>query len=156
MISPEQPHAISVVYFGMADGCLLSRLAIAASPCLPVMRGRPFQILAAGHRNCALASFEEKSPATKGIAMEPSEDRAMRALGRTLRMWSLIRMLPVRRLLPLQSPLLKLFATQADLTEDQLVKLGLKHLHRMHGLNRTRDKKPRKIADVAVDDGPKR
>lgn len=60
------------------------------------------------------------------------EDRTMRALGRTLRMWSLITLWPVARLLPLQKPLLKLFNDHPNCTEDELLKLGLKYLHSAH------------------------
>jgi len=53
----------------------------------------------------------------------------MRALGRILRTWSLIKSVPLRSLLPLQAPLLQLLSTRPNLSEDQLVVLGLKHLY---------------------------
>jgi hypothetical protein len=53
----------------------------------------------------------------------------MRALGRVLRTWSLIKSVPLRSLLPLQAPLLQLLSTRPNLPEDQLVVLGLKHLY---------------------------
>jgi hypothetical protein len=53
----------------------------------------------------------------------------MQALGRIMRTWSLITMVPVRHLLPLQSPLLAVLAGKPDLTENELVVLGLKYLH---------------------------
>jgi hypothetical protein len=58
-----------------------------------------------------------------------AEDRVMRALGRILRTWSLIKLMPMRDILPLQKPLLKLLSTRSDLSEDQLVALGLKQLY---------------------------
>ena len=53
----------------------------------------------------------------------------MRALGRILRTWSLIKSVPLRSILPLQAPLLQLLSTRPDLSEDRLVVLGLKHLY---------------------------
>jgi hypothetical protein len=53
----------------------------------------------------------------------------MRALGRVLRTWSLIKSVPLRSILQLQAPLLQLLSTRPDLAEDQLVVLGLKHLY---------------------------
>jgi len=53
----------------------------------------------------------------------------MRALGRVLRTWSLIKSVPLRSILQLQAPLLQLLSTRSDLSEDQLVVLGLKHLY---------------------------
>src|SRR5262245_43030473 len=53
----------------------------------------------------------------------------MRALGRVLRTWSLIKSVPLCSILPLQAPLLQLLSTRRDLPEDQLVVLGLKHLY---------------------------
>jgi hypothetical protein len=58
-----------------------------------------------------------------------SDERVMRALGRILRTWSLIKSVPLRSILPLQPPLLQLLSTRPDLPEDQLVVLGLKHLY---------------------------
>jgi hypothetical protein len=58
-----------------------------------------------------------------------SDARAMQALGRILRMWSLIKLIPVRDLLPLQLPLLKLLSSRPELSEDELVVLGLKNLY---------------------------
>jgi hypothetical protein len=58
-----------------------------------------------------------------------SDARIMRALGRTLRVWSLIKLIPVRELLPLQPPLLKLLSARPASTEDEMVALGLKHLY---------------------------
>jgi hypothetical protein len=58
-----------------------------------------------------------------------SEERDMRASGRVLRTWSLIKSVPLRSILRLQAPLLQLLSTRPDLSEDQLVVLGLKHLY---------------------------
>jgi hypothetical protein len=61
--------------------------------------------------------------------MSSHDARVMQALGRIMRTWSLITMTPVRHLLPLQSRLLAMLTGQRDLTENELVVLGLKHLH---------------------------
>jgi hypothetical protein len=53
----------------------------------------------------------------------------MRALGRVLRTWSLIKSVPLRSILQLQAPLLQLLSTRPDLSEDRLVVLGLKYLY---------------------------
>lgn len=53
----------------------------------------------------------------------------MRALGRVLRTWSLIKFVPMSAILPLQAPLLRLLSARPDLSEDQLVALGLKQLY---------------------------
>lgn len=61
--------------------------------------------------------------------MNTSDDRVMRALGRILRTWSLIRMMPTERVARLQSPLLELLSNRPDLNEDELVVIGIKHLY---------------------------
>lgn len=61
--------------------------------------------------------------------MSSHDARVMQALGRIMRTWSLITMTPVRHLLPLQSRLLAMLTGQRDLTENELVVLGLKYLH---------------------------
>lgn len=61
--------------------------------------------------------------------MNTSDDRVMRALGRILRTWSLIRMMPTERVARLQSPLLELLSKRPDLNEDELVVIGIKHLY---------------------------
>jgi len=58
-----------------------------------------------------------------------SDDRVMRALGRILRTWSLIQMMPTERVALLQSPLLELLSNRPDLNENELVVLGIKHLY---------------------------
>jgi hypothetical protein len=58
-----------------------------------------------------------------------SNDRVMRALGRILRTWSLIQMMPTERVMLLQSPLLELLSSRPDLNENELVVLGIKHLY---------------------------
>jgi hypothetical protein len=78
------------------------------------------------------------------------EERAMLALGRTLRMWSLINMLPIASLLPLQPALLHLFTTHPDSTEDELVKLGLKHLYKKRHLSRAKNNLTLSRNEVAV------
>lgn len=61
--------------------------------------------------------------------MNTSDDRVMRALGRILRTWSLIQMMPTERVALLQSPLLELLSNRPDLNENELVVLGIKHLY---------------------------
>lgn len=61
--------------------------------------------------------------------MSTSDDRVMRALGRILRTWSLIQMMPTERVALLQSPLLELLSKRPDLNENELVVVGLKHLY---------------------------
>ena len=71
----------------------------------------------------------------------------MRALGRVLRTWSLIKSVPLRSILPLQAPLLQLLSTRSDLPEDQLVVLGLKHLY--SSLNQPKGDRPT-VADLDI------
>lgn len=61
--------------------------------------------------------------------MNARDDIVMRALGRIVRTWSLIRLIPTQELLPLQPSLLNLLSKRSDLTEDEMVALGLKHLY---------------------------
>jgi hypothetical protein len=57
------------------------------------------------------------------------EDRLNAAINRILRTWSLIKMVPEHRLSTLRPSLLEKLSEQGDLTEDELVVLGLKYLH---------------------------
>jgi hypothetical protein len=76
-----------------------------------------------------------------------SEERVMRALGRVLRTWSLIKSVPLCSILPLQAPLLQLLSTRSNLPEDQLVVLGLKHLY--SSLNQPKGDRPT-VADLDI------
>jgi PhoPQ-activated pathogenicity-related protein len=69
----------------------------------------------------------------------------MRALGRILRTWSLIKFVPMRSILPLQAPLLRLLSTRSDLSEDQLVALGIKRLYS----SRTASKRGKSVATAS-------
>jgi hypothetical protein len=62
--------------------------------------------------------------------MGTSDDRVHAALNRILRTWSLIKMVPEHRLSRLRSSLMDLLCEEGHLTEDELVVLGLKYLHR--------------------------
>jgi hypothetical protein len=62
--------------------------------------------------------------------MGPSDARVHAALNRILRTWSLIKMVPEHRLSQLRSSLMDLLYEESHLTEDELVVLGLKLLHR--------------------------
>jgi hypothetical protein len=62
--------------------------------------------------------------------METSDDRVHAAANRILRTWALIKMVPEHQLSRLRSSLLDLLYEESHLTEDELVVLGLKYLHR--------------------------
>lgn len=62
--------------------------------------------------------------------METSNDRVHAAVNRILRTRSLIKMVPEHRLSRLRSSLQDMLSENSHLTEDELVILGLKHLHR--------------------------
>jgi hypothetical protein len=59
-----------------------------------------------------------------------SDNRIQAAANRILRTWSLIKMVPDHRLSPLRPPLVDALYEESHLTEDELVVLGLKYLHR--------------------------
>jgi hypothetical protein len=61
--------------------------------------------------------------------MSTFEDRRHAAIDRILRIWSLIKMVPEHRLSMLRPTLSETLSEQHDLTEDELVILGLKYLH---------------------------
>ncbi len=63
--------------------------------------------------------------------MNTSDNRVHAAANRILRTWSLIKMVPDHQLSPLRPSLLDALYEESHLTEDELVILGLKHLHRM-------------------------
>jgi hypothetical protein len=62
--------------------------------------------------------------------MGMSDDRAHAAINRILRTWSLIKMVPEHQLSGLRSSLMNMLGSEAHLTEDEMVVLGLKYLHR--------------------------
>lgn len=78
----------------------------------------------------------KESQAHKGVAVSASDEKIMRALGRILRTWSLIKFVPMRSILPLQAPLLRLLSARPDLSEDQLVALGIKHLYSSRNISK--------------------
>ena len=62
--------------------------------------------------------------------MGTSDDRVHAAATRILRTWSLIKMVPDHQLSPLRALLVDTLYEESHLTEDKLVILGLKYLHR--------------------------
>jgi len=62
--------------------------------------------------------------------MESSDHRVHAAVNRILRTWSLIKMVPEDHLLQLRSSLMEMLYEESHLTENELVVLGLKYLHR--------------------------
>ena len=62
--------------------------------------------------------------------MNTSDNRVHAAANRILRTWSLIKMVPDHQLSPLRAPLLDTLCEESHLTEDELVVIGLKYLHR--------------------------
>ena len=81
--------------------------------------------------------------------MSASDEKTMRALGRVLRTWSLIKFVPMRAILPHQAPLLRLLSARPDLSEDQLVALGLKQLYSIRNASEA-DKPNIAASDVAA------
>lgn len=65
-----------------------------------------------------------------GPSMETSDERVHAAVNRILRTWSLIKMVPEHRLSRLRASLTDMLDEESHLTEDELVVLGLKYLHR--------------------------
>jgi hypothetical protein len=61
--------------------------------------------------------------------MSRFEDRRHAAIDRILRIWSLIKMVPEHQLSMLRPTLTETLSEQHNLTEDELVVLGLKYLH---------------------------
>jgi hypothetical protein len=66
----------------------------------------------------------------RGSTMGMSDDRVHAAVDRILRTWSLIKMVPEHQMSGLRSSLMDTLYPEAHLTEDELVVLGLKYLHR--------------------------
>jgi hypothetical protein len=62
--------------------------------------------------------------------MDTSDNRVHAAADRTLRTWSLTKMVPDHQLSPLRASLVDALYEESHLTEDELVVLGLKYLHR--------------------------
>jgi hypothetical protein len=62
--------------------------------------------------------------------MDTSDNRVHAAANRILRTWSLIKMVPDYQLSPLRASLVDALYEESHLTEDELVVLGLKYLHR--------------------------
>jgi len=62
--------------------------------------------------------------------MGTSDNRVHATANRILRTWSLIKMVPDHQLSPLRAPLLDTLCEESHLTEDELVVIGLKYLHR--------------------------
>ena len=62
--------------------------------------------------------------------MNTFDNRVHAAANRILRTWSLIKMVPDHQLSPLRAPLLDTLCEESHLTEDELVVIGLKYLHR--------------------------
>ena len=77
-----------------------------------------------------------------------SEVRVRDAVDRIICTWSLIKMMPEQSFSGTRSSLTKLLLERLDLTEDELVVVGLKHLHQTDG-----PKKQQR--DVGVDDTSK-
>jgi hypothetical protein len=61
--------------------------------------------------------------------MSAFEDRRDAAIDRILRIWSLIKLVPEHRLSMLRPSLAEMLSEQPQSTENELVVLGLKHLH---------------------------
>jgi len=62
--------------------------------------------------------------------MGTSDNRVHAAANRILRTWSLIKQVPDHQLSPLRARLLDTLCEESHLTEDELVVIGLKYLHR--------------------------
>jgi len=62
--------------------------------------------------------------------MGTSDNRVHAAANRILRTWSLIKMVPDHQLSPLRARLLDTLCEESHLTENELVVIGLKYLHR--------------------------
>jgi len=62
--------------------------------------------------------------------MGTSDNRVHATANRILRTWSLIKMVPDHQLSPLRARLLDTLCEESHLTEDELVVIGLKYLHR--------------------------
>jgi hypothetical protein len=61
--------------------------------------------------------------------MSARADRRQAAIDRILRIWSLIKLVPEHGLSGLRPSLTEMLSEQRHLSEDELVILGLKHLH---------------------------
>ena len=75
-----------------------------------------------------------------------SEVRVRDAVDRIMRTWSLIKLMPEKSSSGARSSVTKLLLEHPDLTEDELVAVGLKHLHQTDGPKKQQER------DLGVDD----
>jgi hypothetical protein len=66
--------------------------------------------------------------------MTQSEAKLRNAVSRVMHIWSLIKMTPEHRLSRARSSVLALLSEHPKLSEDEMVILGLKHLHKFYPL----------------------
>jgi hypothetical protein len=78
-----------------------------------------------------------------------SEVRVRDAVDRIMRTWSLIKLVPEQSSSATRSSVTKLLLEQPHLTEDELVVVGLKHLHQTGGPKKQQER------DFGVDDTSK-
>src|SRR6516164_8285591 len=78
-----------------------------------------------------------------------TEARDRDAVDRIMRTWSLIKLMPEKSSSGARSSVTKLLLEHPDLTEDELVAVGLKHLHQTDGPKKQQER------DFGVDDSSK-
>ena len=78
-----------------------------------------------------------------------SEARVRGAVDRIMRTWSLIKLVPEQSSSGTRSSVTKLLLEHPHLTEDELVVVGLKHLHKTDGPKKQQER------DLGVDDTSK-
>ena len=78
-----------------------------------------------------------------------SEVRVRAAVDRVMRTWSLIKLVPERSSSGTRSSVTKLLLEHPHLTEDEMVVVGLKHLHQTDGPKKQQER------DFGVDDTSK-
>ena len=78
-----------------------------------------------------------------------SEIRVRDAVDRIVRTWSLIKLVPEQSSSATRSSVTKLLLEHPHLTEDEMVVVGLKHLHQTDGPKKQQER------DFGVDDTPK-
>ena len=78
-----------------------------------------------------------------------SEVRVRDAVNRIMRIWSLIKLVPEQSSSGTRSSVTKLLLEHPHLTEDELVAVGLKHLHQTDGPKKQQER------DFGVDDRSK-
>ena len=78
-----------------------------------------------------------------------TEVRVRDAVDRIMRTWSLIKLMPEKSSSGARSSVTKLLLEHPDLTEDELVAVGLKHLHQTDGPKKQQER------DFGVDETSK-